>query len=107
MERGRISPEDLKAFSGRAADVEVLRAARAEPQADVSSVVDLQPIERDAAERLSALLLAAAKGRDPNDARLRIDVIHDPSRERVKIVVIGTLAHTSAVLALITTHLEL
>ena len=62
--------------------------------------------ERDAAERLSTLLLGAANQRDPNDTRLRIDVIYGPSRERLKVVVVGTLAHSSAALALITTHLE-
>jgi excisionase family DNA binding protein len=104
--RYRITPDDLEAFSGRAVDVTARRTARGEPQADVSSVVDLHPIEREAAERLSTLLLGAGNRRDPNDTRLRIDVIYDPSRERLKVVVVGTLAHTSAALALITTHLE-
>ena len=103
--RYRISPEDLEEFSGRPAGARP-REAAAGPQADVSSVVDLQPIMREAADRLTTLLLGSAQGRAPSDTRLRIDVIHDPERERLKVVVTGTLAQVSAVLALITTQLE-
>lgn len=74
--------------------------------ADVSTVVDLGPISPTDADRLTTLLGAAAASRGEDRTHLRVDVIHDPGRERVKVVVIGTIAHTQAVLGLIAAFQE-
>lgn len=74
--------------------------------ADVSTVVDLGPISPTDADRLTTLLGAAAASRGEDRTHLRVDVIHDPGRERVKVVVIGTVAHTQAVLGLIAAFQE-
>ena len=103
--RYRIPHEALEAFSGRSLD-----AGRADgsvrPRIDVSSVVDLQPIDRDTADRITTLLIAAAQGRPDDPSRLRLDVSYEPDRDRLKVVVSGPIASTSAVLALITTYAE-
>lgn len=102
--RYRIPREALQAFAGHHLDGTSDDADRL--RIDVSSVVDLEPVSREAADRLTALLLGAAQ-RGPGDtARLRIDIAHDPERQRLKVIVTGPIAHTSAILALITTYAE-
>ena len=103
--RYRIPHEALEAFSGRPLD-DVSPAGSAALHIDVSSVVDLQPIDRDTADRLTTLLVAAAQRRPDDPTRLRLDVSYEPERERLKVVVSGPIASTSAVLALITTYTE-
>lgn len=103
--RYRIPHEALEAFSGRALD-DTSPAGSAAVHIDASSVVDLQPIDRDTADRLTTLLIASVQGRPDDPSRLRLDVAYEPDRERLKVVVSGPIASTSAVLALITTYTE-
>lgn len=102
--RYRISHDALEAFSGRSFDAAA--AVPPAPAIDVSSVVDLQPIDRDAADRLTTLLLAAVQQRPGDSGRLRLDVGYEPDRERLKVVASGPITSVSAVLALITTYSE-
>lgn len=75
-------------------------------EVDVTGVVDLRPIDRDQADRLITLVMGAATGHRGEDGRLRVEVDHDPTAARMKIVVIGSLAQVSAALALVTTFTE-
>lgn len=102
--RYRIPHEALEAFSGRSVGAVPDRTEG--PRIDVSSVVDLQPIDRDTADRITNLLIASAQGRPDDPSRLRLDVSYEPDRERLKVVVSGPIASTSVVLALITSYVE-
>lgn len=103
--RYRIPHEALEAYSGLALDP--MSATRsADLHIDVSSVVDLQPVDRETADRLTTLLLAAVQQRNDDPTNLRKDVAYEPAREKLKVVVSGPIASTAAVLALITTYTE-
>jgi excisionase family DNA binding protein len=100
----RIARADLEAFTGGPlAPPERVRRAR---HAEVSSVVQVDAIDPDAAGRVTNLLMAAAKGRDSADAPLRIDVIHDPERGRLKVIVTGGLAASAGLLRLVAALVE-
>jgi hypothetical protein len=67
----------------------------------VTSVVDLQPIDRDDAQRLSTLLLGAAGTGDGEQPKLGVQLVHEPERDRLRVVITGSVADGAALLALI------
>src|SRR6476646_7480646 len=76
----RIARADLEALTGhRAAAPAAPREARRE--VEVSSIVEVEAIGVDAANRITNSLLASAKGRSEGDEPLRIDTIYDRERE--------------------------
>lgn len=101
--RYRIAPPDLEAFAG--GPVTPPPPGRPPVDAEVTAVVELSSVTRADADRLTTLLTAAAGSREDR-SRLRVDVAHDPDRQRVKVVVIGTIAHTQAVLGLVAAFQE-
>ncbi|MFI6230354.1 helix-turn-helix domain-containing protein [Micromonospora echinospora] len=96
----RITEADLAALTGRPAP----RAGAV--AVEVSSIVQVDGVDRAAADRLGTLLLAGAKTvRDP--ARpLRIQTVHDDERNRMKIVILGGAAATADVLHLVEAVLD-
>jgi excisionase family DNA binding protein len=100
----RIARADLEALTGQpVAAPERVRRSR---HAEVSSVVQVDAIDPDAASRVTNTLLAAVKGRDAGDQPLRIDAIHDPERGRLKVIVTGGLATSAGLLRLIAALVE-
>jgi excisionase family DNA binding protein len=89
----RIAPADLDALTGR-------RPPHG-PDLEVSSVVQVDGVDRAAADRLSTLVLAAANtGFGPGDP-LRVQTVHDEERNRMRIVVLGGAAATADLLRLV------
>ncbi|MFI0793154.1 helix-turn-helix domain-containing protein [Micromonospora rubida] len=99
----RIARADLDALTGRSQPVPT-RAGRA--SVEVSSIVQIDGVDRAAADRLGTLVLAGANtGHDP--ARpLRVQTIHDEERERMKIVILGDAAATADLLCLLDAVLD-
>lgn len=98
----RIAPADLEALTGRPPAA----AGRTGASAEVSSIVEIDGVDRAAADRLSTLVLAGVNtGGDPAH-RLRIQTMHNAERRRLKIVVLGGAAATAAVLHLLDAVLE-
>jgi excisionase family DNA binding protein len=95
----RLLRSDLAAFAGidRNADS---RQARA------TSIVDVEDAGQAMVDRLSAVLLGAAKGRDASQPPMSLDIVHDPDRRTVKVVIIASPADAAACLRLVTTCLE-
>lgn len=102
--RYRIPHDALEAFSGRPLGTAL--PSETAMTIDVSTVVDLQPVDRDTADPLTTLLLAAVQQRPGDTARLRLDIDYEPDRERLKVVASGSITSVSAVLALITSYTE-
>ncbi|WP_370328009.1 helix-turn-helix domain-containing protein [Euzebya sp.] len=103
--RYRIAPEDLEAFAGRPADGPGSTTPNGPPRTDVTCVIDIQPIDRDGADRITTLLTASAMGRERGaGTRLRLDAIQEPDHHRLKVVVVGPPADTAAVLALLAAY---
>lgn len=102
----RIAREDLEALTGKsAAALEGPPVAR-HRHVEVSSVVDIDAIGRDAANRITVFLTAAVKGRPAGDQPVRIDAIYDEGRARLKVIVTGGLDTTRTLLAAIKTFAE-
>ncbi|SCF20066.1 helix-turn-helix domain-containing protein [Micromonospora mirobrigensis] len=90
----RITRADLDALTGR--------PAPARPRSvEVSSIVQVDAVDRVTADRLGTLLLAAANtGADPGRP-LRVQVVHEPERDRMRLVVLGDPAATADLLRLL------
>ncbi|MEV0775564.1 helix-turn-helix domain-containing protein [Streptomyces sp. NPDC050433] len=68
---------------------------------EVSSIVQIDSVSPESASRLSTLVTASVQAvRDTADS-LRIQVVYDKERARMKIVVLGGAADTAAVLNLL------
>jgi excisionase family DNA binding protein len=73
--------------------------------AEVSSVIQIEAIGRDDAQRVISGIGGAVKGRDKhNDGPLRVDSVYDEVRARLKIIVTGSLATTGVLLDLIDSY---
>lgn len=99
--RYRIARESLEALVDGPLDAGRHDPSRDRPRTDVSSVVDLQPIDRDDAQRLTTLLLGAAGTGDGERPKLDVHVVHEPERERLRVVITGSAADAAALLALV------
>ncbi|TMQ90701.1 helix-turn-helix domain-containing protein [Actinomadura soli] len=91
----RISAADLEALTGRRPP-----PASAAP-VEVSSIVQVDGVDRVAADRLSTLVLAAVNTGGGSGDQLRVQAVHDEERSRMKIVILGGAAATADVLRLI------
>jgi excisionase family DNA binding protein len=100
----RIAREDLAALTGRTAASDHDRAARR--HIDVSTIVHVDAIGREPASRVTDALLAAAKGRDENDDPLRVDTIYDEERDRLKVVLTGSVSTTVVLLKLVAAYMD-
>ena len=98
----RIAAADLDALTGRTrAD-----AATAAGPAEVSSIVQIDGVDRAAADRLGTLVLASANtGHDPAHP-LRVQTVHDEERHRMKIIILGGAAATADLLHLLDAVLD-
>ena len=92
----RIAREDLEALTGQRSAAPV--TAETHRHVEVSSIVEVEAIGFDAANRVTNSLMAAAKGRSEGDGPLRIDTIYDRERERLKVILIGDIAATASLL---------
>ena len=93
----RIAPSDLDELVGRERPAQRGRDAA---QAEVSSIVQIDGVDRATADRLGTLVLAGVNTDGPGPP-LRVQVVHDPERERMKIVILGGAAATAEVLTLL------
>ncbi|WP_026341366.1 helix-turn-helix domain-containing protein [Actinomadura atramentaria] len=91
----RIARADLDELIGKP------EPASTAASAEVSSIVQLDGVDRRTADRLSTLVLAAVNGGSDPGRPLRVQVVHDEERQRMKIVILGGVAETADVLQLI------
>jgi excisionase family DNA binding protein len=98
----RIARADLEAMTGKP----VAETVRRHRHVEVSSIVEIDAIGVDDANRLTAGLTAAVKSRDPADQPLRVDTIYDETRARLKIILTGGLATVTGLLRLAAVYLE-
>lgn len=96
----RITSTDLAALTGTGVPPSVAETTSRVRQVEVSSIVQVDAMDRDTADRLSTLLTASATGR-VSGQQLRIQAIYDEQRAGMKVIVIGGLADTAEVLRLI------
>jgi excisionase family DNA binding protein len=102
----RIARADLEALTGHRAAAPIAGTEPSRRHVEVSSIVQVEAIDVDAANRVTNALMAAAKGRSEDDGPLRIDTIYDPARAGLKVIVIGSLSATAPLLKFINALLE-
>jgi len=100
----RVHRQDLEAWTGAPLGADPAPAPR--PYVDVSSIVDISPIDREAADRVTRTVMAAIQGREHEPRSLRVDAAYDTERSRLKVIATGSLASTAVVVSLIARLLE-
>ncbi len=97
----RIAATDLAELTGQPvtpAEAPVSRHRHVE----ASTVVQIDAISPEGAMRVVNGVGGAIKGRDRNtDTPLRVDTVYDEVRARLKIIITGSLATTTALLQLV------
>ncbi|MFI7606419.1 helix-turn-helix domain-containing protein [Micromonospora sp. NPDC049366] len=93
----RIARADLDALTGRSAPAPSAAPATLE----VSSIVQLDGVDRAAADRLATVVLAGVNTHHDQARPLRVQTVHDEERHRVKIVILGDAAGTADLLRLL------
>ena len=98
-----FSPEDFRgaaeAYRGFVENRTATNRVRAE--ARVTSIVDLAGVAPDTAERLARMLPAARAGQTAHAEPMNIDVIYDPPRRQLKVLIVGSPGDTAAMLRMI------
>jgi len=100
----RIARADLDALTGQM-QPSAGRSAGVGPL-EVSSIVQIDGVDRAAADRLSTLVLAGTNTDHDRAHPLRIQVVYDEERNRMKVVVLGGAAATADVLQLLEAVVE-
>lgn len=94
----RIQRTDLEAFGGM---VPAMRAV-----AHVTSIVDIQDVEADLAQRLAMQFTNARMGTGARPDPMNVSVAYDPARRHLKVVLMGSPSDSAAMLQLIQAWLE-
>ena len=102
----RVTREALDALTGRTPAVAAVAATPAARHIEVSSIVHVDGVDKDTADRVTTGLLAAVKGRGAESDPLRIDTIYDPERARLKVILNGGVATTASLLKFVNAYLE-
>ncbi|MFI0484293.1 helix-turn-helix domain-containing protein [Actinomadura sp. 9N215] len=101
----RIAAADLEALTGRPPAPTSRPAAVGAAAVEVSSIVQVDGVDRVTADRLSTFVLAGVNTGDSGH-QLRVQVVYDEERSRMKIVILGGAAATADVLRLLDAVLD-
>ncbi|GAA3393042.1 helix-turn-helix domain-containing protein [Cryptosporangium minutisporangium] len=91
----RIAAADLEAFCGRPVESAARRC-----HVEVSSIVQIDGVDRAEMDRLSTLVLSAASGA-PEGGALRVQTVYDSERGSLKLVLLGSVGRTAELLRLV------
>ncbi len=94
----RIAREDVAALTGRGASLEPVVRHR---HVDVSSIVQVDAISPRSVDRVTNMLMAAAKAPREEEHPLRIDTTYDDERARLKVFISGSPDTTVSLLRLV------
>lgn len=100
----RIAHEDLEALTGRPAPQP--EAVRRHRHVEVSSIVEIDAISPETADRVAHLLMAAPANRHAGDAPLRVETAYDQERGRMKVIVLGGLGDSARLLEYVSAVIE-
>jgi excisionase family DNA binding protein len=95
-----FSPQDYRgvletAFRG------ALEKRTARSDTRVTSIVDLSDIAPDLAERMARMLPAARTGQTAHADAMTLEVIYDPPRRHLKVLIVGSPGDTAAMLKMV------
>jgi len=92
----RIARADLEVLAGPVAAEPPVRRTR---HVEVSSVVDIDAVDKDTAYRITTFATAAVSGERPGDAPVRVQTLYDEERARLKVIISGSVETTRVLLA--------
>ena len=92
----RIMRSDLEAFAGIPADAETLPG-----EASVTCIVDIPDVSPALAQKWARQIPAALQAKPSGTPALRADVVYQPERSHLKVILVGAPAETADVLMLI------
>ena|ERR1700760_2799612 len=99
----RVAREDLESITGPRgwrASIAVHR------RAEVSSVVQADAVSQETADRITEHLRVAAKEPRDDGSALRVEAIYDRGHAHISVIVIGSLAATTSIFALLSAILD-
>ena len=103
----RIAAADLAAMMGRPVSSFEPQPVCRDRHVEVYSVVEVDAVSPQLSERVSNMLLGAANGRDSaQEDRLQLQAIYDAPRGRLKLILIGSIDTTAALLKVIKAMVE-
>lgn len=91
----RILRSDLEAMTG------ARRQDRAEPALRVTSIADMADVSPELAQRLARQLPAARMSQAAHPESMSLDVVYDPARRHLKVVIVGSATDTATMLQLV------
>ncbi|WP_332763695.1 helix-turn-helix domain-containing protein [Phenylobacterium sp.] len=91
----RITRGDLDAFTGQPAPSAAAR------HVEVSSIVEMDGVDMDAAMRMTNALMGTMNTRGGGEPLMRAETLYDRDRQRMKFIVVGGLDVTRDLLKLI------
>jgi excisionase family DNA binding protein len=94
----RIAREDLAQLTGRGGPLDPVVRHR---HVDVSSIVQVEAISPESVDRVTNMLMAAAKAPREEQHALRIDTTYDDERARLKVFISGSPETTISLLRLV------
>lgn len=101
--RYRVTAKALEEFSGVSLKSE---AAAQRPFTEASTIVSIDELTREAADRLAITVVAVAQGRRDASDPMRVEATYYPERKRLKVVCSGDITSITHLLALINVLLE-
>ncbi len=103
----RIAAADLAAMMGRPVSTLDPQPVSRTRHVEVYSVVEVDAVSPELSERLTNMLLGAANSRDnAQEERLQVQAIYDAPRGRLKLILIGSIDTTGALLKVIKAMVE-
>jgi excisionase family DNA binding protein len=96
----RITAADLAAFTGLPAGPAPAK------RADLSSVVEIDDVDRSTADRIATTIHASLQGPRDGGESLRVETIYDKERAVMKIIVLGDLAAGADLLRMVAGFVE-
>lgn len=97
----RIASRDLAQLTGQPASAFESSRSTGPMRSEVSSIVDIDAISPEIADRLTTLLMGAAHGRTRHDMGSRVQAIYEPDRMHMKIILVGALEDNATYFSLI------
>jgi excisionase family DNA binding protein len=102
----RIAGEDLAALTGGSVPGTPREDAQRTRHVEVSTVVAVDAISRQDADRVMTLVMAAVNGRREDDDPMRVQTVYDEERARLRILLLGGAQTSAELLRLVGALLE-
>jgi excisionase family DNA binding protein len=102
----RIAGEDLAALTGGGMPGAAREDARRVRHVEVSSVIAIDAISRQDADRVMTLVMASVNGPREDDEPIRVQTVYDEERARLRVMLLGGAQTSAELLRLVSALLD-